>query len=365
MHIALLSPRSDIHTVRWANALSERGHRIDLLSLHNDGGDPLHEKVSLHELMLPAPVGYYGNLIHIRKLLRELSPDILHAHYATGYGTLGRLSGYHPYMLSVWGSDVYEFPYRSFLHCRVLTKNLLAAEDLCSTSQAMADQTHEVARAKLPSIHVTPFGVDLDKFKPTDNPEGFSEKDTVVIGTVKKLEDKYGVDILLRSFARSRKLMQTRGDERSLRLLIVGDGPNRESLEELSQHLGVCDVTTFVGAVPHSEVPNYLAKLDIYVAASRYESFGVAIIEASACGKPVIVSDVGGLPEVVRHRETGFVFPEDEVDSFARAMEMLVKNPEKRKEMGENGRSYVAARYSWPACVDQMECVYESLISRG
>ena len=126
--------------------------------------------------------------------------------------------------------------------------------------------------------------------------------------------------------------------------------------------LGIDHRTEFVGASPHDEVPSWLNRLDIYVAPSRLsESFGVAVIEASACGLPVIVSDVGGLPEVVRDGETGLVVPRENVPALQAALRRLLLDPALRQRLGRNGRAHVAREYEWGHCVDLMERVYASL----
>ena len=114
MKIAYLSGYSVIHTVRWANEMSARGHEVHLLSLH-EGEEALHHNVQLHILPYKTKLGYYLNKSYLRRKLNELKPDLLNTHFASGYGTLARLTGYRPNLLSVWGNDVYEFPYQSFL----------------------------------------------------------------------------------------------------------------------------------------------------------------------------------------------------------------------------------------------------------
>ena len=109
LKIALLAGISSIHTTRWANALAERGYDIHLLTQHR-GGDVVSANVKLHYLPFQGNKGYFLNVPFLRVLLRKLKPDLLHTHYASGYGTLGRLSGFHPYLLSVWGSEVCDFP---------------------------------------------------------------------------------------------------------------------------------------------------------------------------------------------------------------------------------------------------------------
>ena len=121
MRIALLAGLTSIHTIRWANGLAERGHEIHVITCHS-GGDPLLEKVTVHELPYKPPQGYFLNKFSLRKILASIQPGVLNAHYAIGYGTLARLSGFHPCVLSVWGSDVYDFPEKSFLHRMLLKK---------------------------------------------------------------------------------------------------------------------------------------------------------------------------------------------------------------------------------------------------
>lgn len=357
MRLAILSARSDIHTVRWVNALSERGHDVHLLTMH-PGGDPLDDGVQVHRLRVPAPLGYVLNALHLRRLLKRLRPDLLHAHFASGYGTLGRLAGYHPYVLSVWGRDVYEFPYRSRLHEWFLRGNLRAADHVCSTSHVMAEQTRSLC-PEIDEISVTPFGIDTDTFRPEDE-DGSERDDDIVIGTVKKLNKYYGIDILIQSFAKMREEVASTHPSKAakLRLVIVGGGPERGQLQKLSRALDVDSVTTFVGPVPHAGVPAQLDRLDVYVAASRTESFGVAVLEASACGVPVVVSTAGGLPEVVEAGETGLIVEREDVEATAAALKRLVLDREMRARMGAAGRRHVLGRYQWADSVSTMEAVY-------
>jgi glycosyltransferase involved in cell wall biosynthesis len=368
MDIALLADRSDIHTIRWANGLADRGYGVDLITMHSGGG-PVSSKVSVHHLNWASPHGYYANTWQLRRKLDQIAPDIFHAHFASGYGTLGRLGGTHPYILSVWGRDVYEFPYRTPLHRRILLKNLKAADHLCSTSHVMAAQTRSLCKQTAP-ISITPFGVDTKAFSPDGENRAeqlqLDVESPVIVGTVKKLNEKYGIDTLIRAFAQLQNRLRAENEQlaHSLRLMIVGDGPLRSELECLARSCGIESVTKFVGSVPHDEVPSYLRTLDVYVAVSRAdsESFGVAVIEASSCGCPVVVSDAGGLPEVVKKDETGVVVPREDPEVTSEAIEQLVCDSQLRTSMGKAGRERVISRYEWSSCLDRMEMVYENII---
>lgn len=362
MKIALLSGLSSIHTIRWANAFVERGHELHLISSpsHNNTKHWLSKNVHLHILPIPSSFGYYLNLIAFKKILRLIKPDVLNAHYASGYGTLARLSKFSPYVLSVWGSDVYDFPYKSAFHKKIIRKNLLAADRLCSTSKVMAEQVNSLC-PEISRITVTPFGVDTEVFKPKFRKH---QKNLLTIGTVKTLAPKYGIDILLHAFKYVKEQMLQINPLIVLRLLIVGGGPQEKSLHLLAKKLGISENCTWIGEITHQEVPEYLNQLDIYVALSREESFGVAILEASACGIPVVVSDSGGLPEVVVAGETGLVVSRESHEEAGKAILSIANNPILRESMRKKSVEHVKAVYDWQKNVSLLENVlFETLNS--
>ena len=362
MRIAMLAAGNSVHTIRWANALAERRSEVHLFSVQSFG-PALAATVYRHKLAIPAPWGYVLAGRELRRRLDEVQPCLLHAHYASGYGTLARLSAFRPLVLSVWGSDVYDFPKTSPLHRRLIQANLRHADMLCSTSHVMAEQCRSFC-PELRDIGVTPFGVEVDRFRPMTRT---AKQGTITIGTIKTLRPKYGIDTLIQGFAACRRSLRQRHPEiaQRLRLRIVGGGPQRAGLERLSAEEGVRDVTTFVGAVPHDKVPEESSRLDIYVAVSRLdsESFGVAVVEASACELPVVVSNVGGLPEVVVDGETGFVIPADDPPALAESLKRLIMNPELRSAMGTAGRRFVRRNYQWSECVTLMENLYRQVVA--
>jgi glycosyltransferase involved in cell wall biosynthesis len=364
MRIVLLASASSIHAIRWANGLVKSGHEVHLITQHAKL-HPLDPKVVLHSFPFRGSPGYFLMVKSVRNLLLSLRPDLVNAHYASGYGTTARLVRYKPCLLSVWGSDVYEFPYKSPIHYYIVRQNLLAASKVASTSHCMAQQVKRLV-PELGDIEITPFGVDLDEFS-NITPSGKTGLKKLVIGTVKTLAPKYGISVLIRAFASlAQKLeLDDSGPRYSLHLRLIGDGPQMQELKELSELLGISHRTTFVGGIPHSKVPEELAKIDIYVALSESESesFGVAIIEASAAARPVVVSNAGGLPEVTVDNVTGFVVPRNSPAEAAAAIERLVFDSNLRLRMGIAGRAHVSANYSWANCLDKMISVYTGVIN--
>ncbi len=362
MKIAILAGLSSVHTVRWANAFAEKGDEVHIITSHPNTLEKLSDKITVHSLPFPAPAGYFINAPFLRTLLRKIRPDVLNAHFASGYGTLGRLSRFKPYVLSVWGNDVYEFPRRSPIHKTLVTNNLLAADIVCSTSKVMAQQIRSICPL-ISTIPITPFGVDTTFFAPTPdsrNPNYFT------IGTVKTLKPKYGIDTLLKAFYYTMERLNhlDPGTAKSLRMMIVGTGPQERELKDLSEKLGIANHCYWIGKVPHDNVPKYLNQFDIFAALSRSdsESFGVAVIEASACCLPVVVSNVGGLPEVVIEGETGIVVPKEKPREAGTALIELIRDRDKLKEMGRKGREHVQQNYEWDHCVNILGDVLKSCI---
>lgn len=365
MKVALLSGASSIHTIRWANGLAEAGLEVHVIS-QQPQLEPMDARVQVHILPFRGVLGYFTMVPAVKKLLKSIKPDIVNAHYASGYGTTARLVGCHPWLLSVWGSDVYDFPYASPLHKWLVRKNLLAADGVASTSICMADQTYSIA-PKLNDIAITPFGVDTVYYDSLTT--SLTNRDTaapITIGTVKSLAPKYGIDTLIEAFGILLKsLPQTHPEiAKSLRLRLVGGGPQEAELKALTKQLDISERIDFVGRVDSSKVPIELEKLDIYVALSRQESFGVAIIEAGAADRPVVVSDAGGLPEVVLNGQTGIVVPKENPQAAADAIAKLVLDRELRIQMGSAGKAHVVSVYDWSACITTMTNLYEKIINQ-
>jgi len=356
MRLLLLSDPNSPHTIKWVTSLASEGIDIFLVGLGNlqvrSYDSFSNVRIETVNVEITRQEGSFKKVLYlkslplVKKIIRNFKPDIVHAHYATSYGLIGALSGFHPFVLSVWGSDVFSFPHKSPIHKMILKYNLQKADKILSTSYVMAKETSLYTKKE---IEVIPFGVDITKFKPT-NIGSLFDKNDIVVGTIKTLEEKYGVEYLIRAF----KIVSDKYPDLPLKLLIVGGGSLEGKLKQLTKDLNIAEKTLFTGRVPFEEVPKYHNMIMIYVATSDSESFGVAVLEAMACEKPVIVSNVGGLPEVVEDGVTGFVVPPRNPVKTAEAIERLILDENLRKQMGRNGRERVKKFYNWDDNVRQM-----------
>ena len=341
MNIAILSAANSIHTEKIVNSLIEFGHNVFLFSLpnHEDKDGNYNPKAVIKYFKTSGTKGYFFNVSELKAWIQKYKIDVLNAHYATGYGSLGGLCGFHPYVLSVWGADVYDFPYISPFHKLLLKHNLKKADILMSTSNCMAKQTEKFIKNK--QIVVTPFGVNIDEFSVCNK----APSDTVNIGFIKGVSEKYGIEYLVRAF----KIVKDTCNDKKVKLLVYGDGNQLEEMINLSKELGISDDTKFFGHITHDKVADALKQIDIFCVPSTLdsESFGVSAIEAMSCGIPCITSDVEGLSEVMINNKTGFIIKRKNSEELANNIIKLINNPELRKKLGEGGRERVVKMYNW------------------
>ena len=366
----MLSDAGSAHTIRWVRSLAARDHEIRLFSLTPIGSDSFSDlkNVSVAWQRIPRNVarageGSIGKLSYLRAVLplraeiRRWRPDLVHAHYASSYGLLGMLAAAHPTVVSVWGMDVYSFPRRTALH-RYLMKSILeSADSVLSTSHTMRQQVLSLVDRP---VEVTPFGVDTERFRPCGAPA--RDPADLTIGTVKTLESKYGIEYLLRAFA---IVLHTGAQPDRYRLVIVGGGSLLADLRRLTVDLGIAHRVHFTGPCAYDVAHEWHQSFDIavYPSIESSESFGVAAVESQACGVPVVVSDVGGLPEVVVEGRTGLLVPPGDAEGLAVAIRRLLDDRAAREAMGGAARQHVIDNFSLARCTDVMEAAYRRVLA--
>lgn len=364
MKILLLSDIFSEHTEKWALGLASRGIQIGLFSF-NKASYPWYEGQTNITLLFEPEEGinaenlltklsYLKYIPTLRRAIRFFKPDLLHAHYASSYGLVGARSGFHPFILSVWGSDVYHFPNSSKLHRRLFRYNLRKADAILSTSFVMRE---EVLKYTNKEVTVTPFGVNTVTFSP--RAVHGKKEDVIYIGTIKPIEEKYGIVHIIDAAA----LLLKRHPGKKFRFMLIGSG-HLQQYQEMVDAKGLKNSFEITGRVPFSEISNYHNLLDIFlnVSIDDSESFGVAAVEAMACEKPVIVTNVGGLMEVVKGGEFGTVIPRENPEALAQAIESLIDDPEKARAMGKKARAHVLKSYDWENNLDIMIEEYKKLL---
>lgn len=362
MIICYFSNANNYHTQKWAAYFASMGNVVHVLSLEEPKIECNEPAIHYHWLKNASnrsdsdirKLGYLTTLRLSKRLLREIKPDIVHAHYASSYGAICALSSKLPFFLSVWGKDVYDFPKKSVFHKSLLKYVLSRSSWILSTSSAMAKETEQYTDQR---IYITPFGVDMDTFQPRPelrNPQMFT------VGTIKALDSKYGIDVLLKACAR---VKQARPDL-PLSIRIAGKGPEAKKLAELAGALGLGNSVQWLGFISQKRAAEEWASFDVAIIPSveESESFGVSAVEAQACRTPLIISDIPGLLEASNQGETAIVVPRGDEEALCQAILRLADTPKCRAEMGKNGRAYVESHYELNSCFARVSSLYEEAV---
>jgi len=354
MKILFIGAATSNHTIRWVNALSKNGNEVLLLSRKDqkDEKNRISPTVKVHYLKFGGGIGYYLNSFETKKIIKSFKPDVINAHYASGYGTLARIAHCKPLVLSVWGSDVYDFPWKKKRNRKLVCKNLNYADQIASTSYAMANETRRVLGNPKKEITVTPFGVDINIFKPSIR----NLKEEKVIGIVKYLEPIYDIPLLINAFTILHNIRP------KTILHIYGDGKLKNEMVELCKANGIEKNVIFFGTIPNTEVSKAINSMDVFVNCSKQESFGVAIVEAMACGVPVVATDCEGYKEIIENKKDGIIIERREPKLLADAILFLLDNQDIAQEMTINALKKVTQLYDWHKNVLVMEDLYRKAI---
>lgn len=352
MRLLFIAFGQSIHTIKWVKYFADSSNQVMLASFYP--AKPI-ENVDIKHISCLNKNLVFLETRKVKKLIREFNPDILHAHYASSCGLVAALTGFHPFVLSVWGDDILEFPQKSPIHKFFIKHTILRADYVTATSNMLADKTANLIDHRK-EIKVIPFGVDLNKFKPAPKPSG----DKIVIGTVRGFAPKYGLEYLIRAFAQLQKSYP------QIELILIGDGPLFPAMKDLVKSLGVSETVTFAGAIPNDEVAVRIREFDIFVMPSVGEGdiFGVAAVEAMATGLPVVATRVGGLPEVIDDGLTGKIIEPANVDSLVRGLETYLLSESLRIAHGRRGRVKVENQYNWFQNAAIMESFYREIIEK-
>lgn len=355
MKILFLADAKSVHTRRWIEYFIQKEYDVSLISYQfyqpffNDKMDYYYIRIFD---WLPKSIRYVLPLVKTRRIIRFLKPDIIHSHWASSYGLAGAFSRYHPFILSVWGGDIFRVPNQNIISKNLIVWILKSANAISATSSYLAEITKRLLDNP-PKIHIIPFGVNLQRFTPNAKTQN---KQKVVIGTIRSLETAYGIEYLIKAFS----MLSARFPH--IQLYIIGRGPLLGDLMNLSESLAIKDRVNFYGFIEHHLIPEYLGSMDIFVIPSIVpETFGVAAVEAAAMEIPVVASNIGGLPEVVLNRKTGYLVEPRNVEELCKALEELIENKEKRLKMGKEGRKWIEKNYNWDENAYRMEALYKKV----
>ena len=371
----------NVYVLQLAREFAAKGYEVDVFTRYHDPDDPeiVHLEDGARVIHLDAgPLNAAkedlfnyipGFIRQMRDFQRseETHYDVIHSHYW--------LSG----RIGMTLSREWNVPHATTFHTLAKTKlraragerepqlrqeiEALVMSDSDGIVVSTEEEKHDVISlydAPPHKVEVIPAGVNLDMFSPVEQRDARRElgiREENVILYVGRIEPLKGIDILLRAVP----LLECAND---LRVMVVGGNPSgdteMERLKAIPAELGISDSVTFTGPVPQDRLPAYYSAADIYVLPSHAESFGLAALEAMACGTPVVVSRVGGLKTFVENGKTGYLAPWRCPEAFAQRLDMLLAAPDLRRAMGRAAREK-ALSMGWNRVADRMLDYYAGL----
>ena len=317
-------------------------------------------------------LGRVGTPIYIAGLLRQLWDlrdrwTVVHAHQGTEHAFVSVLAAKlwgRRSVVTLWNSRQYAdrlvlLRRRSRLLGPLMWRVILQADIFVAVSSDIAQEL-EVQRVPKERIVRIPFGIDPSRFSPIE-PErkgrlrqelGLPEFGTLVVCATRLLRRQKGLDVLLAAW---RRVVSDGGNPY---LVLLGDGQDRSGLESEARELGLAERVVFTGWRENPET--YLAACDLFVLASRSEGLPNALLEAMACGLPVVATQVSGSVDVVND-QVGYLVPVEDAEALAARLRHLIEAPDLRRRMGANARRLIETHYSIQRTAEQHIALYQEL----
>ncbi len=291
--------------------------------------------------------------------LREIRPDLLHAGWIQSTGWAAALSGFHPFFLMPWGSDVLLWPKRSRRDRRKARRALRAADGVACDAETVKAEILSLSGIEPDAVRVFPWGVDLERFRPSAAAglrRRLAWEGAPVVVMTRQMREVYGVLPFAQGFGKILALAP------AARLLLVGDGPLRPRVEEALAPLGPC--WHAAGAVENAGMPAFLQAGDVYASFSFSDGASVSLLEAMACGLPAVVTDLPANREWVVDGVNGFLVPPGDMEVMAGRLGLLLADADLRRSMGERCLSLARERADWKRNAEAMLDCYERAVRK-
>lgn len=384
------------YTQNLVKGLAERGHKVTVITraLEGQSAEPFWDGAARIEpvqaperWMLPAGNRYVGMTMRALPFIQRAAArfaemqkqqpfDVVEVPEYQGWGLGVALAAKSPVVVRLHSHSklvrrLNEVPLNADTRmvCALESLSVRRGDVVLANSQALAGVMAEDYHYPLSRVQVLPLGIDTDRFQPYETrwlrAHLGLEADAPILLYVGRLERRKGVEVLVEAFAR------VRAKHPKATLLLAGfstdTGPGQASLlEYLKQQAGATgalDRIRFLGHVPYDELPRYYSGCDLFLAPSLYEPFGMVYLEAMACGKTAIGCDAGGVPEIIRHGQTGVLVPPGDATALAATLDHLLDEPDRRHAIGEQARQAVLAQFSLPVIAERTEAVYAQAIA--
>jgi len=356
LRLAFLSIGRHIHTERWLTWFARRGHDVHLLTVQ-PGPIP---GVTVHDITPPPgpkPLRYAMGLVTVKRILGRLRPSLLHAHFLTGYGYWGVFSGYRPFLVTVWGDDVYVTPHQTIIKNRLARKALREADYVTGDSEDIVAACRRLG-ARADRSEVVQWGVDFTRFHPgvpVDSVRqklGVSPAAPIVLSTRSFTQPYYNIDLIVDTAFRVRERFP------DVHYVFAGNEGDDAAFRALGRG---ADWMHWVGRIPHAELPAWIEAASVFVTVPSVDATAVSLLEAMACRAAIVASDLPSAREWIRESETGLLVKARDGDGLVHAIERLLADRELGQRLGRGAEAEVRARADHDRNMARMEDIYFAL----
>jgi glycosyltransferase involved in cell wall biosynthesis len=353
MRICFLADGRSYHTQRWVDYFAQKGHLCSLISLEQG----IKTQAVHYILKSYTPIAALNFILvvpQVKKILKDLSPDILNAHFASAYGFTGALTRFRPLVVSCWGSDILISPKKSFAH-KMRVKYVLKKADLLTCDGRDLSNAVKQLGPKKENIIVSPMGIDQGMLQGSEDRK--SPKKELVVLSTRKLESVYDLKTLLLAASEVKKTCQEK-----VKFLITGEGSQKERLVRLSSELRMDDTIEFTGFLRRKSFLDIFKKADLYVSTSVSDSTSVALLEAMALGLIPVVTDIPGNREWIKDGENGFLFPPKDHQTLAEKLMLAIRNFHELDNVRKKNLLLIKKRALWEDNMGKIEDRFLELI---
>lgn len=356
--VALFPPKwlagTEIASYNIAKTLAKKGHEIHVITYLDAGFQKkeIRDNFCIHRIYLKKIrfIGtisfWYNTFLEIKKI----NPDLIHVQAISAAipGLFTKIVLKKPYVVWGQGSDVYLPSRFTKLTSKIVLQN---ASTIIALSEDMRTKMCKICKRK--DIVILPNGIEIENFKNirSQKQQKKIEKSILFVGTLRPVK---GVKYLIQAM----RFINEKSPNTNL--IIIGDGPDRNELEALVHEFNLEACTHFIGKVSNQEIPEYMAQADVFALPSLSEGFPLVIAEAMASGLPIVTTNVGGLPELIKNGENGFVVDSRSPRALAEKILLLLDDINLYKKISNTNKEN-AKNYSWDGIVKKLENIYRKI----
>lgn len=357
MKICLFADAESIHTIRWCNYFVDLGHEVHLISFKKSKlTNVTNHFVSSGKINVKG--GNWKVLLNFKKvkaILRDINPDIFHAHYATSYGITGALCNFHPFVVTALGTDVLISPDQSKILKYLLKWALKKADWITSMADHMTVKIHELI-GNSNKVMTLPFGIDTNVFYENSNRSLLS--DEFVIISTRNFEPIYNIPHLILAYKQIVHLIP------NSKLILIGAGSLQNELVQLISDLGLTNNVEFKGKIAQTEIASFLNSSHVFVSVSKSDGNNISLNEAMACGTICIATSIPANVQWIKNGENGFLVSIDDVDDLAAKILDSFKNFDSyQPKFNELNQLIIAEKADWKKNMSDVILNYKRLIS--